>query len=126
MLGINCRDLLKRNSMTMEKQYKTFEDLVFEDWAKRAGYDTTTMPPLFRQIYAGHKQAVLEFDNGYAISVLFGSTFYSDGKSTYEVGIIGPDGKLRKNKEITGEDDFVIGYQTKEQVTEIMKQVQDL
>ena len=108
----------------MEKQYKTFDNLVFEDWAR--GYNQAIMPPLFRARFAGQKQAVLKFDNGYAISVLFGSIFYSDGISTYEVGVLGPDGELCKIKEITGEDGFVIGYQTKEQVTEIMKQVQDL
>lgn len=99
----------------MEKQYKTFDDLVFEDWARRQGYNQATMPPLFRAQFAGQKQAILKFENGYAISVLFGSIFYSDGISTYEVGIFEPHGELE-----------VIGYQTKEQVMEIMKQVQDL
>ena len=112
--------------MTMEKQYKTFDDLVFEDWARRQGYNQATMPPLFRAMFAEQKQAILEFENGYAISVLFGSTFYSDGISTYEVGIFGPNGELCCIPEIMGEYDSVIGYQTKEQVTAIMKQVQDL
>ena len=110
----------------MEKQYKTFEDLVFEDWARRQGYNQATMPPLFRAQFAGQKLAVLKFDNGYAISVLFGSTFYSDGISTYEVGILGPGGDLCCIPELTGEYDNVIGYQSKEQVTAIMKLVQDL
>ena len=67
-------------------------------------------------------QAVLDFDNGYGVSVLFGTTFYSNGIDTYEVAI--------KNKSgITFETDItsdVIGYVSAEEVTDIMKQVQEL
>lgn len=109
----------------MEKQYKTFEDLVFEDWARRQGYNQATMPPLFRAKFAGQKQAVLYFPNGYGVSVLFGSTFYSDGLSTYEVAVIRAEGGLVYPEHICPNGD-VLGYRTKEQVTEIMKLVQDL
>lgn len=86
---------------------KTFEDLEFKlhGWA----------PDSFH--------AVLNFDNNYGVSVLFGDTFYSNtALSTYEVGI------LYKNflcYTIPLTDD-VIGYCTESEVTEIMKKVQEL
>lgn len=110
----------------MEKQYKIFEDLEFKPWGvNRYNNPKLLNNPLFRK-YIDHKQAVLDFPNGYSVSVLLGSSFYSDGISTYEVGIFGPDGDLYCIQELTGEYDSVIGYQTKEQVTAIMKQVQEL
>jgi hypothetical protein len=84
---------------------KTFDDLVFNP--HRAGVGT---------------HAELNFQNGYGVSVIFGSHFYSDGVSTYEVAI--RHGKsLCYRTPITSD---VIGWQSKSEVTDIMQRVQEL
>jgi hypothetical protein len=35
-------------------------------------------------IFKEMKQALITFDNGYKMSILFGEAFYSNGKTTYE------------------------------------------
>ena len=96
----------------MEK-LKTFEDLVF----KPHRLTLSTIPD-----YSNIKHAVLDFDNGYSISVLFGNAFYSNGINTYEAAVL-KDGTLCYDTPITND---VIGYKTKEEITEIMKQIQEL
>lgn len=64
-------------------------------------------------------QAIAEFDNGYGVSVIRGRYFYCNDK-TYEVAIL-KDGSLCYDTPIT---DDVLGYQTKDQVTKIMKELQ--
>lgn len=64
------------------------------------------------------EQAILYFDNGYGVSVLFGTGFYSNGKDTYEVGIIK---RVNGLFELVGEP---YGYRKAQEVTEIMRQVQ--
>ena len=66
--------------------------------------------------------AVIEFENGYGCSVVFGDRFYSNGIDTYEVAVLYA-GAISYNSGIT---DDVIGYVNDEQVTEIMKQIQEL
>ena len=66
-------------------------------------------------------QAILRFDNGYGVSVLRGNCFYSNGIDTYEVGVLNGDSLCYPEE--FGDD--VIGYVTAEQVTEIMKKVQE-
>lgn len=60
-------------------------------------------------------QAIMEFDNGYG--VIRGHYFYCS-ENTYEVAIL-KDGDICYD--IT---DDVLGYQTKDQVTKIMKKLQ--
>ena len=62
-------------------------------------------------------QAIMEFDNGYGVSVIRGQYFYCN-ENTYEVAIL-KDGDLCYD--IT---DDVLGYQTEDQVTKIMKKLQ--
>lgn len=50
---------------------KTFKNLVFESHGSGFG-----------------QQAILEFDNGYGVSVLFGDKFYSNGIDTYELAVL--------------------------------------
>ncbi len=64
----------------------------------------------------------MEFENGYGVSVVSGDLFYSNGIDTYEVGIL-KDGILCCDTYIT---DDVLGYQNEEEVTEIMRKVQEL
>ena len=81
---------------------KTFKDLEFNN-------------------ISGLNRAFLEFDNGYGISVISGKGTYSN-EGTYEVAIL-YKGELTYNTHITGD---VLGWQTPEQITEVIKQVQEL
>lgn len=90
------------------KNYLTFDNLSFRphSWSKTA------------------RQACVTFNNGYEVSVLFGNDFYSDGKSTYEVACM-KNGNVYYPKGTSFEHD-VVGYVTKEEVTNLMKEIQDL
>ena len=90
------------------KQYKTFEDLVFKPHPR---------------LHSG-LQATLEFDNGYGASVLIGDLFYSDGAFTYEIACM-KDGSCAYPKGSSFEDD-VLGYRGPEEITELLKEIQDL
>lgn len=90
---------------------KNFFDLVFEP------HTVADIPE-----YGDHKRAVMEFENGYGISVLFGNLFYSDGETSYEVAVL-KDGKVCVTTSIT---DDVIGYLTIPEVSEIMARIQRL
>ena len=94
---------------------KTFDDLQF---TKHHLADNK----ILSDEYKDAKQARMDFDNGYGISVLFGRHFYSNGIDTYEVAVI-KGGTLCYDTNIT---DDVLGEQTKEMVTSIMAQIQNL
>ena len=90
---------------------KTFEDLNFKEHPiSKSGIDR----------FENAKQAIEYFDNGYGVSVLFGSCFYSNGLDTYEVAII-HEGNISYN---TGITDDVIGYIKSDEVSDIMRKVQ--
>lgn len=82
---------------------KTFNDLEFKQHAIITGI-----------------HAVLDFNNGYGVSVVQGGLGYCD-KDTYEVGIR-KDGCLYYKTPITGD---VLSYQTPEDVTEVMRLLQE-
>lgn len=84
---------------------KTFNDLVFEPH------------PL------GGTIAHLFFDNGHGISVVCGSWFYSNGVDTYEAAVLDKEGDIDYSTPITSD---VLPYLTKDEVTEVMKQIQEL
>lgn len=93
---------------------KTFKDLIFEKHsvALSAGKTLDKYPELgFMKEMLDAKQAVIEFDNGRKLSVIFGQTFYSDGVSTYEAMEIDADNKPK-------------GYLTSEEVSDYMKEIQ--
>ena len=69
-----------------------------------------------------HTQATMDFSNGYGVSVITGSKFYTDRLHPYEVGVTWHGG-LTYNTPIT---DDVIGHCNKASVTKIMKRVQSL
>ena len=89
---------------------KTFEDLVFEAKSN----------PMSEVMYNGRK-ASIDFDNYYGVSVIDGFGAYCE-EGTFEIAII-HDGYLCYSTPIT---DDVIGHQTPEEVTEIMRQIQEL
>ena len=84
---------------------KTFKDLKFE----------------LHPIGSGMR-ATADFDNGYSVSVVCGDLFYSNGMDTYELAIL-KDRHICYNTPIT---DDVIGYLSEDEVTEVMKRVQEL
>ena len=81
---------------------KTFNDLEFKPWRGRG------------------KHAILNFDNGYGVSVLFGENYYSNGIDTYELAVL-KYGLICYDTEITND---VLGYITKEEVTDVMLKLQ--
>lgn len=99
---------------------KTFNDLQFEAHPISIGADK--LPFSLRKDYENAKQATMDFDNGYGVSVLIGGCFYSNGVDTYEVAVM-KNGAICYDTPIT---DDVIGRITSDEVTEIMKQVQKL
>lgn len=104
----------------MEKQYKTFEDLEFKPWGDIP--ITNELTYKYAREVAGAKQAIMDFPNGYGVSVIIGTRFYSNGFNTYEVAIR-QGNNLTFSTPIT---DDVLGWKTAEEVTEIMRKVQEL
>ena len=87
---------------------KTFEDLEFKKQC---------LP------FIGTKEhASLNFNNGYGVSVILGKSFYSNGVDTYEMAIL-KDGYICYTTDIT---DDVLGYITKNEITEYMIKIQQL
>ena len=72
--------------------------------------------------YKNHKTAFEVFENGYAVSVLFGESFYSNGIDTYELAIL-LNGELCYTSGIT---DGVLGELSEEEVSDIMIRVASL
>ena len=95
---------------------KTFDDLVFEKHAMAIEMES------FTDRYSNATHAKLSFDNGYGVSVIFGDPFYSNGIDSYELAVL-KDGDVCYNTPIT---DDVLGYLSKDEVTEVMKNIQGL
>ena len=102
---------------------KTFEDLIFQPHPHavnlRKIYTVQQQEdPYIKELLNG-KQARMDFDNGYGISVLFGSQFYSNGKDNYEVAVL-------QGGRLCGyfPEDSVKGYLTAHEITKIMKELQ--
>ncbi len=94
-------------------EYLTFNDLEFKEHEnKDLGFDL---------------HAEIEFANGYSLSVINGRSAYC-GVDTYEVAIL-RNGELYYATPISAilyATDDVLSYQTPDDITEVMKQVQDL
>lgn len=86
---------------------KTFNDLVFGEHIN----------PNITDI----KQARMQFNNGYGVSVLLGGYgIHSNGIDTYEVAILYNDELCYD----TGLCDDVLGHQTESEITELMEKIQ--
>ena len=85
---------------------KTFKDLEF---------NTHPSAPYFMH------QARMDFDNGFGISVVNGQSAYCS-VGTYEVGVLF-EGALTYDTHITND---VIGHLSPKEITEIMKDIQEL
>lgn len=88
---------------------KTFKDLEFKEHQ-------------LAKFYKGAKQAIMEFENGFGVSVIFGSCFYSNGIDTYEVAVL-KNGSLCYDTIITSD---VLGGLTEFEVSEVIQKVQNL
>ena len=90
---------------------KTFQDLVFKKHPILKGAEKDGRLVDFLE---GSRQAVIDFGNGYELSVVFGERFYSNGKDTYECMVI-------KDGEQYGD---IHGHLTELQVTYLMAELQ--
>jgi len=73
--------------------------------------------------YMFGKQAKLQFDNGFGVSVVSHTFSYGGKDGLFEVAVLDKEGKLTYETSVTND---VIGYLNPEEVTEVMKQVQKL
>ena len=107
---------------------KTFKDLKFEEHrlVKEVRAFLLLHPERkgdsFMNGMLNAKSAVLYFPNGYGVSVLFGSKFYSNGIDTYELAVL-KEGRLCYDTAITND---VMGRLSKDEVSEVMEKVQNL
>jgi hypothetical protein len=88
---------------------KKFEDLEFEK-IEDAPFQT------------GVKSRMV-FENGYGVSVVSHTHSYGGRKGLFEVAVLGKYGDISYDTPVT---DDVIGYLNPEEVTDTMKQVQEL
>ena len=88
---------------------KTFEDLEFEQ--------------LNDAPYMVGKKSRMHFDNGFGVSVVSHNHSYGVCDGLYEVAVLDKDGVLTYETPVTSD---VIGYLSEEDVTDVMKQVQEL
>lgn len=85
----------------------TFKDLAFEKPRHRADCH----------------RARVKFPNGYGASVVRGPYTYGGDQGLYELGVLGPGGKLDYSTTIT-ED--VIGHLTEDDVTALLERIEAL
>ena len=85
--------------------YAKFEDLEFKPHGNGRGI-----------------HARMEFGNNYGVSVVQGSTFYTNGDDEYQLAVM-HEGNLTYSTHIT---DDVLGHLSEEEVTDTMRQVQEL
>jgi len=90
---------------------KTFKDLEFKDHPMVKSAKEAIANGADMEEYAKARQAIVKFDNGKELSVVFGSVFYSNGVDTYEA--MEYDGCEPR------------GYLTKEEVTAYMLEIQE-
>jgi len=69
------------------------------------------------------KKARMHFDNGFGVSVVSHTYSYGGRDGLYEIAVLDSDDNLTYDTPVTND---VIGYLTEEDVTDVMKQVQDL
>lgn len=85
---------------------KTFKDLVFEDRPYDMGIASR-----------------IQFDNGYGASVVKGPYTYGGNNGLYEMAVLDSNGNLTFDTPITND---VIGYLSEDEVTNYLKQIQEL
>jgi hypothetical protein len=86
---------------------KTFNDLEFKD-----------MPDYYQGV-----QATIKFDNGYGASIVRHNFSYGHEQGLYELAVLDSSGAITYDTLVT-ED--VLGYLSEEDVTNALKQIQEL
>jgi hypothetical protein len=69
------------------------------------------------------KKSRMTFENGYGVSVVSHTYSYGGKDGLFEIAVLDKDGDLTYDTPVTND---VIGYLTEEDVTDVMKQVQEL
>jgi hypothetical protein len=69
------------------------------------------------------KKSRMHFDNGYGVSVVSHSYSYGSRDGLYELAVLDSNDEITYDTTVTSD---VIGYLTEEDVSNIMKQVQEL
>lgn len=104
---------------------KTFDDLEFTAHPMSNQYSFLVEMSNMLQGYTGgtfNTQARLFFDNGYGVSVVTGAAAYGN----YEIAVLKGDEEESEITYDTSVTDDVIACNDEDEVTEIMKQVQQL
>lgn len=73
--------------------------------------------------YQDGKQAIIYFDNGYGASVVSHEHSYGGKQGLYELAVLDEEGQLCYDTPVTGD---VMGYLTEDEVTDLLKQIQEL
>lgn len=69
-------------------------------------------------------QAIVKFNNGYGASVVKGEFSYGGRDGLFELAVIGENGELHYDNPISNGD--VLGYLTKEDVSEVLEKISKL
>ena len=69
------------------------------------------------------KKSRMHFDNGFGVSVVSLSYSFGGRDGLYEIAVLDSDDNITYETPVTND---VIGYLTEEDVTDVMKQVQEL
>lgn len=101
-------------------ELKQSKDLVFKQHGMTK--DAFLLPSSIREEYMNAKHAKMQFGNGYGTSALKGTLFYSNGIDAYEVAVLDNNG-ICYNTSMTND---VTGYVDADEVSNIMKQIQEL
>lgn len=68
-------------------------------------------------------QSIVKFDNGYGASVVKTEFSYGSKEGLYELAVLGQDGHITYETPITND---VLGYLTEDEVSEILKKINNL
>tara|TARA_R110000851_G_scaffold221122_2_gene373907 strand:+ start:429 stop:830 length:402 start_codon:yes stop_codon:yes gene_type:complete len=101
---------------------KNFKDLDFKSIIDDIGTLDNIFKSTGSHFFPGVR-AIMEFPNGYGISVIQSSFSYGGDEGLFEIGVLDHKRELTYETPITSD---VIGYLTDEEVSEIMIQIQKL
>jgi hypothetical protein len=90
-------------------QIKTFKDLEFIE---------------MKDLFYNGVQCRIQFDNGYGASIVSHNYSYGGKEGLYEIAVLDENGKIHYDNPVANGD--VRGYLKPEEVTELLKQIQEL
>ena len=89
-------------------------------------FNTTEFIDLKFNEHPGHYggvQAIVQFSNGFGASIVMTPHTYGGDRGLYELAVFGKDGQITYDTPITND---VLGYLSKEEVTETLKKIKEL